>query len=320
MRAARYAPCGVAVSHTPPRRVPCRRPRAVVYWGCPLLTNPEAASMDDVSAFLLQLPLMLILFAVAMALAARLKSRRLTTVYVRTQAENVRLRGQTATYETSIKALQVDNKTLTDGSTTSAERNRALAQQVSQLTDENNDLRYNRDVAYRRLQEAEDSADRRLQEAAAEFARRYVERQRLRWFELVGTPSNRCRSRIEIGARVFYPMLRFLEYGEDAFGADEPTQAVFAVYRVYEVVNIAPLRLLFILQAVDPGVGITDALVRDSDTAAYQAGAQKFVLADADTFALYRVGPDKRPLVRCRLADLASYWSQIYRELSPSAF
>lgn len=265
--------------------------------------------MDDLSAFLLQLPLMLILFAVAMALAARLKSRRLTTEYGKTQAENNQLRGQTATYESTVTALQVENKTLTDRSTSSADQNHALAQQVKLLTEDNADLRYKRDAAQKRLEDAE-----------AEFVRRYLERQRLRWFELLAAPDNRCHSRSEIGARVFYPMLRFLGYGEEAFGADEPEQAVYAVYSVYEIIDNAPPRRLFILQAVNPGIGITEPIVRDSDTAAYRAGAQKFVLADADTFVLYRVGFDKRPVVRCPLVDLASYWNWIYAELAPSAF
>ncbi|MFN8465617.1 MAG: hypothetical protein U0X20_08715 [Caldilineaceae bacterium] len=274
-----------------------------------MLTNPEAASMDNLLACLLPLPLMLVLFAVAMALAARLKSRRLKAEYRTTQAENRLLRGQNATYESTVTALQLENKTLTDGSTSSADQNRLLEQQVRQLTDENTDLRYNRDVAYRQRDEAE-----------AEFVRRYLERQRLRWFALLADPENRCHSRSEIGARVFYPMLRFLGYGEEAFGADEPEQAVYAVYSVFEIVNGGPPRRLFILQAVNPGIGITEAIVRDSDTAAYRAGARKFVLADADTFVLYRVGFDKQPVVRCPLVDLASYWNWIYAELAPSAF
>ena len=263
--------------------------------------------MDDVSAFLLQLPLMLILFAVAMALAARLKSRRLADQHGQTQAENVQLRSQTATYESSVKALELQNKTLTDGSTSNAEQNRLLAQQVKQLTAENTDLRYNRDVAYQRLESAE-----------ADYVRRYLQRQCRRWFQMLR--DHRCRTRTEIGVRVFYPMLRFLGYGEEAFDAEDPLQTLYASYRVYAVTAGGQAQLLFMLRAVDPGVGITEAFEQKSDADAYLAGAQKFVLVDADTFVLYRVGPDKRPVVRCLLVDLESYWSQIYAELAPSAF
>ena len=274
--------------------------------------------MDDVSAFLLQLPLMLILFAVAMALAARLKSRRLADRYGQTHAENLQLRDQTATYEASVKALEVQNKALTDGSTSSAERNRVLEQQVELLTEDNKDLRYKRDDAYRRMQEVEDSANRRVHEADADFARRYLQRQCRRWFQMLR--DHRCRTRTEIGVRVFYPMLRFLGYGEEAFDAEDPLQALYASYRVYEILAGGHRRLLFMLRAVDPGVGITEAFERKSDADAYLDGAQKFVLVDADNFVLYRVGPDKRPVVRCPLADLESYWSQIYAELTPAAF
>ena len=131
---------------------------------------------------------------------------------------------------------------------------------------------------------------------------------------------HRCRSRAEIGVRIFYPMLRFLGYPEEAFDAEDPTQAVYAAYRVYEVVGNAPPRLLFMLRAVDPGIGITEAHHRDFDAVAYLAGAHKFVLVDADNFELYCVGHDKRPKVRCRLDDLAVHWGQIYSELAPAAF
>ncbi len=263
--------------------------------------------MDDLSAFLLQLPLMLILFAVAMALAARLKSRRLTTEYGRTQAENVQLRS--ANHHLRIVGTGLAGREQDPYRRLHAQHrdNRLLAQQVKQLTAENTDLRYNRDVAYARLRDAE-----------ADFVRRYLQRQCLRWFQMLR--DRRCRSRTEIGARVFYPLLRFLGYGEEAFDAEDPTQALYASYRIYEVIAGGEPRLLFVLRAVDPGVGITEAFARDSDAAAYLAGAQKFVLADADTFVLYRVGPDKRPIVRCRLDDLASDWRAIYAELAPAAF
>ena len=265
----------------------------------------------DLSAFLLQLPLMLILVAVALALAARLKSGRLKTDYRATHAKNKQLRDQTVTLESTVAALQLENKTVAGQSTTSEQRNRALEQQVKLLSDENADLRYKRDTAYERLAAVE-----------ADYERRYLVRQYQRWFQVVR--DRRCRSRSEIGACIFYPMLRFLGYGEEAFDAEDPTQAVYAAYRVYEVVSNGPSRLLFTMRAVDPGIGITEALQREADAAAYLAGARKFVLADADTFELYCVGPDKNPKVRCRLKDLAVNWGQIYAELAaevvPTAF
>jgi hypothetical protein len=177
--------------------------------------------MDNLSAFLLQLPLMLILFAVAMALAAHLNSRRLTTDYGNTQAENRQLRGQTATYESTVTALQLENKTLTDRSTSSADQNRALAQQVRQLSDENTDLRYNRDVAYRRLEEAE-----------AEFVRRYLERQRLRWFALLADADNRCHSAARLAPASFTPCSAFLATAKRPLAPTSPSKpsTLFTAY------------------------------------------------------------------------------------------
>jgi hypothetical protein len=172
-----------------------------------------------------------------------------------------------------------------------------------------------------------------LAEARAGFAverarieQDFLLQQRQQWCKMLQT--RRCKSRAEIGARVLYPMLRHLGYPDEAFEVEHPIPSrglpqvttVQVSCFVFEMVNNSTARPLFLLQSVEPDVGITDSVRGDVDRDAYAAGASKFALTDGEYFELFRIGPTKRHIVRCRLSELGNEWDHIRTELEPSAF
>lgn len=276
-----------------------------------------------ISNFLEQLPVILMLVAIAMGIYLRHITSRQSIHYrterAATRNENETLRTRTRELEVSVQGLQLDRDSLT-GRATGCEQDRVnLQQEVSLLTKDNRDLRYERNSALTALYAAD-----------AAYEQRYLDRQREAWFAHVRRlhGNHSFRRRADIGVNVFYPLLRFLGYSQDAYDVDhalprrggpQPKLVHVSCY-VFELLGGGQVRSLFVLQAIKPDIGINE-LARDAvDMNAYWLGATRYVLADGETFELYRVGPDKRPVVRCRLDDLGSYWSQIYAELAPSAF
>lgn len=276
-----------------------------------------------ISNFLEQLPVILMLVAIAMGIYLRHITSRQSIHYrterTATRNENETLRTRTRELEVSVQGLQLDRDSLT-GRATGCEQDRVnLQQEVSLLTKDNRDLRYERNSALTALYAAD-----------AAYEQRYLDRQREAWFAHVRRlhGNHNFRRRADIGVNVFYPLLRFLGYSQDAYDVDhalprrggpQPKLVHVSCY-VFELLGGGQVRSLFVLQAIKPDIGINE-LARDAvDMNAYWLGATRYVLADGETFELYRVGPDKRPVVRCRLDDLGSYWSQIYAELAPSAF
>ena len=277
----------------------------------------------DISDFLAQLPVILMLVAVGMGIYLHHVTRRQRTRNRTERATNIKenrtLRTRTRTLESSVQALQLDKDTLTGRATGCEQERTNLQRRVKQLTSENTDLRYERNSTLQALIAAD-----------AVYEQRYLERQREAWFAHVRRlhASHSFRRRADIGVNVFYPLLRFLGYPQDAYDVDHAlpqrgrpqAKLVHVSCYVFEMLGGGQARPLFILQAVEPDIGINELARDEVDMDAYSLGATRYVLVDGESFELYRVGPDKRPVVRCRLDDLGSCWSQIYTELAPAAF
>ncbi len=273
----------------------------------------------DISDLLAQLPVILMLVAVGMATYLRYITSRQRTRYrterAATGKENKTLRKRTRELELSVQGLQLDKDTLTGRATGCEQERTDLQRRVRQLTSERNDLRYERNSALTALYAAD-----------AAYEQRYLDRQRQAWFAHVRRlhANHSFRRRADIGVNVFYPLLRFLGYPQDAFDVDHAlpqrgrpqAKLVHVSCYVFEMLGGGQARPLFVLQAVEPDTGINE-LVRDEvDMNAYAVGATSYVLVDGEYFELYRVGPDKSPSVRCRLSELGGAWDDIYAALA----
>lgn len=269
----------------------------------------------DVFRFMQEAAMMLILVAIALALYLRSLLDKQREQHKETRKKNRALAFDVAGLKRAKQRLDNDAADL-------KQQVQDLEEQVSQLTDDNRSLRYNWNRTNERLLNTES----RLQAAEADYEQRYLARQREDWFVLLR--GYRCRSRAEIGARVLYPMLRYLGYPYNAFDVDysipirgrNQPQQVYVSYYVFEMVSSAQGRPLFVLQSVEPELGINDGCRNAVDMDTYAIGAAKYGLADDEYFELYRVGADKRPVVRCRISELSRWWDDIRQELAPDAF
>jgi hypothetical protein len=170
-----------------------------------------------------------------------------------------------------------------------------------------------------------EAARRRNASLRAEFEQIYLEREKRRWFGRIQRKA--FRSKADIGVYLLYPMLHFLGYTDDAFEVDYPVtlvggprgQAVLVSCYVCTVVNENAFAPRLLLEAIPPDEGITDSTREQVTWKAFSAGVPKFGITDGSFFELYILATPKRPVIQCRISELASNWDNIQAQLGANA-